>query len=128
MNRARRRRSSHPSTVRSGSRRGASRSFDLLGRSRAELLRDDASAWGRAHRLLKPGTCVVIVRWWLASALFLLAGCGSDGEPRAGSDREQMEAAMTGYLEALADGDGEGACSHVAEQAQRDMTTITDAR
>jgi hypothetical protein len=68
------------------------------------------------------------VRWWLASALVLLAGCGSDGEPRAGSDREQVEAAMTGYLEALADGDGEGACSHVAEQAQRDMTTITDAR
>jgi hypothetical protein len=77
---------------------------------------------------LKPGTCVVMARWWLASALVLLTGCGSDGEPRVGSDREQVEAAMTGYLEALADGDGEEACRHVAERAQRDLATIADAR
>lgn len=35
----------------------------------------------------------------------------------AGSDREQVEAAMTDYLEAFADGDGEEACRHVAEPA-----------
>jgi hypothetical protein len=35
---------------------------------------------------------------------------------------------MTGYLDAFADGDGEEACRHVAEQAQRDAATIADAR
>lgn len=35
---------------------------------------------------------------------------------------------MPGYLEALADGDGEAACRHVGEQAQRDLATIADAR
>jgi hypothetical protein len=69
-----------------------------------------------------------MVRWWLVSALVLLAGCGSDDERRAGSDREQVEAAMTGYLEAFADGDGEEACRYVAERAQRDLATIADAR
>lgn len=67
-----------------------------------------------------------MVRWWMAS-LVLLAGCGSGGEPRTGSDREQVEAAMIGYLDALAEGDGEEACRHVAEQAQRDLATIMDA-
>jgi hypothetical protein len=57
-----------------------------------------------------------------------LAGCGSDDEPRAGSDREQLEAAASAYLEASADGDGEEACRHVAERAQRDLATIADAR
>jgi hypothetical protein len=69
-----------------------------------------------------------MVRWWLVPAVVLLAGCGSDDQPRAGSDREQVEAAATGYLEALADGDGEEACRHLTERAQRDLATIADAR
>jgi hypothetical protein len=69
-----------------------------------------------------------VVRWWLVSALVLLAGCGSDGERRPGSDREQVELAATDYLEAAADGDGEEACRHVAERAQRDLATIADTR
>jgi hypothetical protein len=76
---------------------------------------------------LKPGTWNLVVRWWRVSALALLTGCGSDDEPRAASDREQVEAAATGYLDAFADGDGKEACRHVAERAQRDMATITDA-
>jgi hypothetical protein len=69
-----------------------------------------------------------MVRWWLASGLVLLAGCGSDDEPRAGSDREQLEAAASGYLEAFAGGDGEQACSHVAQRGQQDIATLADER
>jgi hypothetical protein len=69
-----------------------------------------------------------MARWWLGAVLVLLAGCGSGDDLRAGSDREQVEAATTGYLEAFADGDGEEACRHVAERAQQDVATIADAR
>jgi hypothetical protein len=73
------------------------------------------------------GTCVLLAGWWLVSAVVLLAGCGSDDEPRPVSDREQIEAAATGYLEGFADGDGEEACRHLSERAQRDVGTIAEA-
>jgi len=70
---------------------------------------------------------VLVARWWLVPAVVLLAGCGSGDEPRAGSDRDQVEAAATGYLDAFADGDGEEACGHLSERAQRDLATIAGA-
>ena len=66
-------------------------------------------------------------RHWLgwAVALGVLAGCGDSGsEPPTSSDREQIEAAMTGYLAAIADGDGDEACGHLAAGAQKDLTTL----
>jgi hypothetical protein len=68
-----------------------------------------------------------MVRWWLAPFLALLVGCGSDDAPRAGSDRDQLEAAATGYMQALADGEGDKACGHLTERAQQDLATIMDA-
>jgi hypothetical protein len=69
-----------------------------------------------------------MARRWLVWGLVLLAGCGSDEELRAGSDREQVEAAATGYMEAFADGDGDEACRYLTERTQQDAATIADAR
>ena len=58
-------------------------------------------------------------------AVTALAGCGDSGsEPSTSSDREQIEAAMTSYLDAVADGDGDKACGHLAAGAQKDLATL----
>jgi hypothetical protein len=65
-------------------------------------------------------------------ALVVLAGCGGSGEraadpPAAASARQQVAAAVHGYLNGLADADGKQACAHLTRAAQADLTAATTA-
>jgi hypothetical protein len=52
------------------------------------------------------------------AALAVLAGCGEDPplEQASGADRQQIEAAVDGWYEDLADGDANGACTRLASK------------
>jgi hypothetical protein len=59
-------------------------------------------------------------------ALVALAGCGgSEESPPADSDREQIEATIGAYFEAMGEGDGEEACSHLTSSARKNLVTAS---
>lgn len=54
----------------------------------------------------------------IAGSLALISGCGGS------SDEEKVNAAVTGYLSGLADGDGKEACSHLTGDGKRELATF----
>jgi hypothetical protein len=67
---------------------------------------------------MRPLRCLLV--------LTVLAGCGGS-DPKSGSDREQVEQTIKGYMNGLADGDGEQACGHLTESAQGNIATAGGA-
>jgi hypothetical protein len=68
--------------------------------------------------MLRISSLILVVA--VCIAMLIAAGCGTGDNP----DKDGIETAISGYLSALAHGDGEAACSHLSGNGRRELAQL----